>query len=293
MHPLLFRLIPLYFVMWGLAAVTCIGGGSALAARTGFPRGRSALALTLLAVSILAGSKLLYLLEASWFPFDDYVPWEMRGTLHGFRIPGGILVLAVATPLVCGGLGIEWRRFGDAFSPLAALALVFIRLGCFLNGCCFGKVSSVPWAVSFPPGTAVFWYHRFRGWIPPGARSSLPVHPLQLYFLLAAMCMFGLLVWQQRRAQYPGHVQLLFYTLFFGSTAALEPLRQNYLTLNNWITSTVAAIAGGVLLRRALVSTAKSPGKILQGREQTRTGGTDGTTHSSFGNRVEPADRST
>jgi phosphatidylglycerol:prolipoprotein diacylglycerol transferase len=256
MHPLLFDTIPLYFLAWVCAAVTGIALGARTAGRAGFPVGRSAGGIALLALSILVGSKLLYLAEALWFPFDDYVPTELRGSLHGFRIPGGIVLLAVAMPVVCRALGLSWRRFGDAVVPLAAVALVFIRLGCFLNGCCFGTISGLPWAIAFPRESWVFWYHRANGWVPHEARASLPVHPLQIYFLIAALLTLILLVWQRRRASYPGYIQLVFYALFFSSTAALEPLRQNYLTLNNWLCPVAAAVAGGVLLGRPRVLSA-------------------------------------
>ncbi len=266
MRPLLAGSIPLYFVMWACAALTGVSVGTRVAMRAGFPAGRSAGAITLLALSILAGSKLLYLAEAHWFPFDDYVPLEVRGSLHGFRIPGGILAFAVALPLVCGALRLSWRTFGDTIVPLAAVALVFIRVGCFLNGCCFGKLSTLPWAVAFPRGSWVFWYHRGHGWISSAASASLPVHPLQLYFLLAAGITLAIVLWQQRRARFAGSVQLVFYAFFFGSTALLEPLRQNYLTLNNWLAPVAAVLAAGVLLRRTLVYSpaAPAPARVLR-----------------------------
>jgi len=252
MHPWLFQSVSLYLLMWICSAIVGVGLGARVTNRAGFPAGRSTAALMLLALSILVGSKLLYLAESRWFPLDDYVPAMARGSLHGFRIPGGILVLAMAGPVVCRALGLPWRRFGDATIPLAALALVFIRLGCFLNGCCFGRVSSVPWAIAFPRQSWVFWYHRAKGWVPPTAAASLPVHPLQLYFLSAAVLTLLVLVWQRPRAPYPGYLQLLFYLFFFGSTAALEPLRENYLTLNNWIAPGAAAVAAGILAGRSL-----------------------------------------
>ena len=248
MHPLLFHAIPFYFVMWICAATAGVAAGTRCAVRAGFPPGRSATALILLAFSILVGSKLLYLAEAHWFPFDDYVPLEFRGPLHGFRIAGGIVLLAAAMPVVCRVVRLPWRLFGDTTILVAALALVFIRLGCFLNGCCFGKVSDVPWAVRFPRGSWVYYYHQLRGWVPSTAQTSLPVHPLQLYFLLAAAATGGIVLWLQRRGPSPGCVQLVFYALFFASTACLEPLRQNFLTINNWLAELAALLAAGMLV---------------------------------------------
>jgi phosphatidylglycerol:prolipoprotein diacylglycerol transferase len=250
-HPFLGH-VPLYFLMWLCAATVVVVLGAGMAASAGVSVVRTTVALLVLAGIILCGSKLLYLAEARFFPFDDYAPLEVRGALHGFRIPGGILLLAAAMPLVCRVFGLPWREFGDRMIPLAAVALVFIRLGCFLNGCCFGRVSSMPWAVAFPRQSWVYWYHRAQGWVPRGASASLLVHPLQLYFLLAAAVTAGVVVWLQRRAAFAGQVQLVFYALFFASTALLEPLRQNSLTLNSWLCPIAAVAFAGVLAGRIL-----------------------------------------
>jgi len=254
MHPLLFGAVPLYFLTWVTAALTGVIVGAVFASRAGYPACRSAIALALLALSILVGSKALYLAEAQFFPFDDYVPPDLRGIAHGFRIPGGILALAIAMPIVCRFLDLPRPRFGDAIIPLAALALVFIRLGCFLNGCCFGTISALPWAVRFPRGSWAFWYHGTNGWLAASAKFSHPVHPLQLYFLVAAALTFALLLWQQGRRHLPGYIQLLFYGLFFGSTAALEPFRQNPLTLNSCIVPAAALVAAALLFGRAIAA---------------------------------------
>jgi len=235
MHPLLAHWLPAYLGAWLCAAVVGVAVGSVWARRQGFLWQRTTLALVGAVLTILAGSKILYLLESQFFPADDYVPASLRGSLHGFRIPGGILLLALATPPVCRVLGLPWRRFGDLLIPLAAGALVLIRLGCFLNGCCFGKVSGLPWSVQFPRGTWAFLYHHDRGWIGPSATHSLPVHPLQLYFVAAAMFTLMLLWWRSRREPQPGSLQLLFYALFFTSTALIEQLRENFLTFNNYL----------------------------------------------------------
>jgi phosphatidylglycerol:prolipoprotein diacylglycerol transferase len=203
--------------------------------------------VALAALAVLVGSKLLYLAEARLYPLDDYVPHASQSLQHGFRIPGGMLLLALSLPLICGSLRLDWRRWGDAAIPLAAVAVVFIRTGCFLNGCCFGKRSDLPWAVSFPEGTWAFWYQDSRGWLLPFASRSLPVHPLQLYFLLAALVAFVILLHQRRRSPFPGHAQALWYLLFFGSTALLEPLRQNHLTLNGYLAPSGALVAAVVL----------------------------------------------
>jgi phosphatidylglycerol:prolipoprotein diacylglycerol transferase len=243
-----FDLVSAYFLMWLVAAAIGIGAGVLLAARCGYPGVRSVIALAIFAAVILAGSKALYAIEGAWFPLDDYVPPRLRSGLHGFRIPGGILALALAGPLACRAIGLPWRQFGDRLIPLAAMALVAIRLGCFLNGCCFGRVSEMPWAVSFPRGGWAHWYHATQRWIPVDAPASLPVHPLQLYFLLAAVAIFAVLVFLGRHSPAPGLLQVVFYLLFFGSTALIEPFRETHLTLNRMLAPAAFGIAATLLL---------------------------------------------
>jgi phosphatidylglycerol:prolipoprotein diacylglycerol transferase len=247
MKPDLLEPLPIYFTMWALAAIVCIAAGAIIGSRSGFPPLRSGVAVALASLAILLGSKLLYLAEARFYPLDDYVPQEFRSLQHGFRIPGGMLLLALTLPLICRSLRLDWRRWGDSAIPLAALAIVFIRTGCFLNGCCFGNRCDLPWAVSFPQGSWAFWYQESRNWVPPFASQSLPIHPLQLYFLLAALLALVVLLWQHRHSPYPGYVQALWYLMFFGSTALLEPLRQNHLTLNGYLAPT-AALAAAVII---------------------------------------------
>jgi hypothetical protein len=175
------------------------------------------------------------------------LPIERRTFLHGFRIPGGILLLAAATPLVCRFLGLDRRRFIDTVIPMAALALVFIRIGCFLNGCCFGKLTGLPWGVSFPAGSLVYAYQVDHGWLSSSASWSLSVHPLQLYLCLAALAILAILVLAKGHGD-PGMRQLAFYALFFGSTAALEPMRANFLILNNILAPAAAIVTAGWLI---------------------------------------------
>jgi phosphatidylglycerol:prolipoprotein diacylglycerol transferase len=134
-----------------------------------------------------------------------------------------------------------------------ALAIILIRVGCFLNGCCFGKRSDLPWAMSFPRQSWAYWYHEAHAWISPLASRSLHVHPLQLYFVASAVLALAVLLIYQRTRPRPGSVQALWYLMFFASTAMLEPIRQNYLTLNGILTPTAALLAAASLFLAARV----------------------------------------
>lgn len=88
----------------------------------------------------------------------------------------------------------------DIVMPYLALAHGVGRIGCFLNGCCYGKPSDVPWAIPFrrvpwdldqaPTGSAPYLDHLRRfGDVTLNDHWSHPIHPTQLY---AAFGLFGI-----------------------------------------------------------------------------------------------------
>ena len=104
-------------------------------------------------------------------------------------------------------------KMADLAAPWIAFGLALTRIGCFLNGCCYGKVASVPWAVKFPVGSAVHEAQREAHLIAAGA-APLPVHPAQLYLAALNLLTFFLLYfWLQPRKRFDG--QLFAWLLIF------------------------------------------------------------------------------
>ncbi len=73
------------------------------------------------------------------------------------------------------------------------------------------------------------------------------VHPLQLYFAVVALLITAALIAIRRQAVPDGALQLCFFALFFSSTAALEPFRANFLTLNNLVVPVAALLCGAIV----------------------------------------------
>ncbi|MEO8841248.1 MAG: prolipoprotein diacylglyceryl transferase family protein [Kofleriaceae bacterium] len=93
----------------------------------------------------------------------------------------GYLAGATAVAAICKRDGVPLARMADLAAIPIGGALVFARLGCFMAGCDYGKVSSLPWAVRFPAGSPAWRDHLHAGLIPAGRTASLAVHPTQLY----------------------------------------------------------------------------------------------------------------
>lgn len=121
------------------------------------------------------------------------------------------------------------RRLGfidllDFMAPVGCLGLAVTRVGCFLNGCCYGRPSSLPWAVSYPPGSLPHVEQRVFGLV--GAdEASLPIHPVQLYELVVATALFAILwLWYPRR-RFAGEISLAFLCGYAAWRTVAEMLR--------------------------------------------------------------------
>lgn len=110
----------------------------------------------------------------------------------GLVLYGGIVGGSILFALYSRAKGVRALLLADVLVPSFFVGLGFGRLGCFLNGCCFGDRCELPWAVQFPQGSVPYEILLSRGVIPPDAVASLPLHPTQVYsainaFLIAAL----------------------------------------------------------------------------------------------------------
>jgi phosphatidylglycerol:prolipoprotein diacylglycerol transferase len=97
-------------------------------------------------------------------------------------------------------------KMADLAAPWIAFGLAMTRIGCFLNGCCFGKPTSLPWGAHFPNNRALSEAQVHAGYIAEGA-ATLPVHPTQLYLAsLNLLTFFVLYLWVRGRKRFHGEV---------------------------------------------------------------------------------------
>lgn len=106
---------------------------------------------------------------------------------RGFSLYGGLIGAIISGLIVSKIRKINLMRFADLMTPFVGLGIVFMRIGCFLNGCCFGKETNSVFGVIFPELSPAHVHqlntHLF------GLSEVLPVHPTQLYELFfVALC---------------------------------------------------------------------------------------------------------
>jgi phosphatidylglycerol:prolipoprotein diacylglycerol transferase len=75
----------------------------------------------------------------------------------GLEILGGVILAITIIFFYLRYHKLPIRRYLDILAIGLLLALVFGRIGCFLNGCCFCKPTNLPWAVRFPYGSHVYY----------------------------------------------------------------------------------------------------------------------------------------
>jgi len=78
-------------------------------------------------------------------PIAVFAVWE-----GGLELLGGVILALVVILFYLRHHKLPVRRYLDVLAIGLMAALAFGRIGCFLNGCCFGKPADVPWAVRFP-----------------------------------------------------------------------------------------------------------------------------------------------
>jgi len=170
----------------------------------------------------LLGAKLWWTLqyegpERLWHVF---FLWEEGLVFYGGLIGGaaGVLAYACARRLAL-------LKCCDLVAPHVALGEAIVRVGCFLNGCCWGTVTGVPWGVQFPRNSLPWFQQVKLGLIEPSAPHSLPVHPTQLYMTCSLIAVFAVLTVYSRRKAFDGAVVLVYFFLYGVVRFTVEMLR--------------------------------------------------------------------
>lgn len=154
--------------------------------------------------------------------FDIFKIWEGGIVFYGSLIGGTIALL-----LFWYFYRFPFLPMADAIAPAICIGMAIGRLGCFLNGCCYGDRCELPWAVSFPSVSAPFKDQVARGLIPPTATHSLPLHPTQLYLTIDGLVLLGVVLafWPHRKAD--GQAMALYFLLYAITRTLVEELRND------------------------------------------------------------------
>jgi phosphatidylglycerol---prolipoprotein diacylglyceryl transferase len=205
-HPEVFHWGILHVRSYGLMLAAAFLAGTWLslreARRMSLDEDRMVTVILVVLVSSVIGARALYVLEhiqsfrREWG--SALAIWQGGLTLYGGVVSGTVAGLIAARQLA-----LPMWTVADALTPAFALGTVLGRIGCFLNGCCYGVPTHLPWGVVFPADS-------FAGL----EFGNAPVHPSQLYFALAGAVLFAVVWLVRKRTRVPGVLFWTFVALF-------------------------------------------------------------------------------
>src|SRR5258708_7462457 len=210
--------------------------GAYVAQSAGMSADRFAIAVTLLLIPALAGSRLYFVLTR-WDISRRDPARIWRRNEGGMAMYGGfILAVPLSIPLL-RLLGLPFAGFWDAAALTILLGMAFTRIGCFLNGCCGGRPSEAWFALSLPDHHGI-WRRRI---------------PTQLMEMAFALVLFGAALALRDVAPFPGAMFCLVLAGYAAGRWVLESLRDD--ETGGWDKMTMQATSA-LLVLAALIGLA-------------------------------------
>jgi phosphatidylglycerol:prolipoprotein diacylglycerol transferase len=134
--------------------------------------------------------------------------------IAGLNLYGGVVTAIIAVLIYCRVQKMNVLEVFDYFAPTLGLGLAITRVGCFLNGCCFGLPTQLPWGITFPPGS-----------IPFSVFQNLPLHPTQIYSSIYGLALFLFLHFRMKKKQFTGQLVAILFMVEAVFRFFIEDLR--------------------------------------------------------------------
>ena len=150
--------------------------------------------LMYLMIAGVVGSRIAYVIEHWKSEFAANPAAIVRVDQGGLMFYGGLILAIVVFFVWCRVKRARPLELANLLSVVIPLGHACGRIGCFFYGCCYGKVSDSPLAVSFPSHSVAWYEHVHDGLVPPTAACSLPVLPTQLFEAAALLVLFAVLL---------------------------------------------------------------------------------------------------
>jgi phosphatidylglycerol---prolipoprotein diacylglyceryl transferase len=233
MHPILLTIGPIriysYGVMLAIAFLVSLSLASKRSALFKITKENLNTLFLILLLSGIAGARVVYVI--SNFDFFINHPLDIfminRG---GLVFYGGLIFAPVFGVIYAKKKGISIADAADLLAPFIALGHSIGRIGCFLNGCCFGRPTDSIFGIRFP-------------------LNPVAVYPTQLFSSAGLFCIFLVLFFMQKKRKFKGQIIASYMVLYGAFRFFIEFLRGDLtpifynLTLTQ-IISIIAVLAG-------------------------------------------------
>lgn len=213
MFPVLIRIGPLTIHTYGfmIASAFLLGLWLALrqAAKEGLPKEKITDIGFYALFSGIVGARIFFI-ATNWPHFSDHPVDMIKIWEGGLVFYGGVIFALPAVLWYAKRQRLSLWQTIDVWAPSIAVGHALGRLGCFSAGCCYGKPTDLPWAVTFsnPESLAIL---------------SVPLHPTQLYEAGAELLNFAILLFIRRKKTFHGQV-FWMYVLNYSIIRALVEL---------------------------------------------------------------------
>lgn len=202
MYPILAKIGPLYVYSYGLMVAIGFAVSTLLAYRHSGEFGIDKekiidFGIVILLGGIIGARALYVLLNLQYYTKN---PTEILNLTRGGLVwYGAFLSGLIAAAWFVRRNKINFWVMGDLFAPYIALAQAFGRIGCLLNGCCYGSIVPSGYIVSviFP-------------------NESVPRHPTQIYSSMVLLLIFMVLRFWQKKSHFNGQI-FLGYLIFYST----------------------------------------------------------------------------
>ncbi len=164
--------------------------------------------------------------------------------INGLVFYGGLIAATLATAIYLRMHRINIPRFMDILAPSLGIGIFFTRIGCFMNGCCFGKPTDSAIGVYFPPDSAAGYFY-----------PDQALYPTQLFQSAWGIVIFLALVLIDRYKKFNGFTALAFFMIYAVARFEVDFFRVYEpnlyflgLSHNQWISIVTFSVTGALML---------------------------------------------
>lgn len=169
-----------------------------------------------LIIGAIAGARVLFVLTFWREEFAGRPILEIFAVWRGGLVYyGGLIGSSLACIFYARLKQLPLWKLADILAPSIALGHVFGRVGCLLNGCCYGKACHLPWAIRFPADN-------------PLHAPTTPVHPTEIYESLLNLGLYAALAWMFRRKKFDGQIFSTYLVCYAVLRSFVEIFRGDY-----------------------------------------------------------------
>ena len=231
MHPILVNMGRIKVYSWGfmlaVAVLVAVLGISRMFREEGYDPEHVLDMVIILVLTGLLGARLAYIVMFEWQDFianPAIIFGLTNGGFSGLVWYGGFTASVIAFIIYIRIRGYSFWKMADIFAPYLALSYAIVRIGCFLNGCCYGKETDSACSVVFP------------------YVDSLSRYPTQLYSSALNLMLFAFLLWYYPRRKFSGQVFILYLIGYSLYRFIIEFFRENWVFVGNFSVSQVYSL---------------------------------------------------